>query len=563
MIDFDAIINEWSYRTHRGYPIWNDPQDMVILKDILKEMNLSLDSIKEASPKNPLSKGAPSNIQGSNTPELKEGLAVYFATQDAKDLELAKKKASDSNDNTVLNFNSKLDDKYYGSKSAELVSKAIEFLNANNITANNGKLYLNALSIASKIQDTFGVVNQKQIDRGNLYDKIRTHAVNLVSDMGISVTTDKWCPADIYIYNTSTAGTDALKTTSLNVDSDSLNAMFNSKFAEGTGIVGISLKEEKAQAGKAASFSKILKRSENYPEATSITPDQKSTMELMYNLNILSVKSTKVTEKLKIGYIAEAARIIVSKKLPNTDSLLDSLLNTLKLTFGDAVETIKGKQGGLNKDIARAEFDKLGLTELTYDPNLFKLIDEYNADAREGALATYNKSRKIFTDTLKQQNFNIPAESNTSKMNAETLYKKSSCYLVAEYLLSGLNAQQLQIPPAYKSIIEQKNAFVALTAFAIGMGGISPTFFKLIGKDSGNDAILEPFYGDGILNLDDETDTVIVDTAEYKGFYVTFITNVSLNVDGKSIEKEKYKVTLDFRYAGDQLNIEVSELKEA
>ena len=46
MIDFDTIINEWSYRARRGYPVWNDPQDMIILKDILKEMNLSLDNIQ-------------------------------------------------------------------------------------------------------------------------------------------------------------------------------------------------------------------------------------------------------------------------------------------------------------------------------------------------------------------------------------------------------------------------------------------------------------------------------------------------------------------------------------
>jgi hypothetical protein len=148
-------------------------------------------------------------------------------------------------------------------------------------------------------------------------------------------------------------------------------------------------------------------------------------------------------------------------------------------------------------------------------------------------------------------------------MNSEALYKKASCYLVADYLMSVINAEDLSIPEAYKSIVKEKNAFVALTAYAIGMGGISPTFFKLIGKENGSDATLETFYGDGILSLDEDAGTQIVDTAEYKGFYVIFTTKVLLNVDGKSETKEKYQVTLDFRYAGDQLNIEVSELKEA
>ena len=148
-------------------------------------------------------------------------------------------------------------------------------------------------------------------------------------------------------------------------------------------------------------------------------------------------------------------------------------------------------------------------------------------------------------------------------MDSETLYKKSSCYLIAEYLLSGLNSEQLQIPTAYKSIMPKKNAFVALTAYAIGMAGISPTFFKLIGKSSGLDADLEPFYGDGFLNVDENTTTKIVDTNEYKGFYVEFIATVSKSASKKAKIMNKYKVTLDFRYAGEALNIEVSDLKEA
>jgi hypothetical protein len=95
------------------------------------------------------------------------------------------------------------------------------------------------------------------------------------------------------------------------------------------------------------------------------------------------------------------------------------------------------------------------------------------------------------------------------------------------------------------------------------MSGISPTFFKLIGSSSGKDAHLEPFYGDGFLNVDENTTTEIVDTSEYKGFYVEFIAVVSKSASKKSKVMSKYKVTLDFRFAGDQLNIEVSDLKEA
>ena len=566
MIDFDAIINEWSYRTHRGYPIWNDPTDMVILKDILKEMNLSLDSIEEASPKNPLAKGSSSTIEKSETPVLKEGLAVYFATQRPADLRAATKKVSDPKDNTILEFKPIKNHEYYGSSNdADVINNAIDFLNNNSITPNNSELFLNAISIANKIQSAFGQVDQTQIDRGTEYTKIREHAVKLVSLLGFKVKEDKWCPADIFIYNAESAIAAAKNSTSLNIDTNSMNALFNSEFAKGsTGIVGISLKEEKAQAGKAKSFSDILKKADNYPDAKSVTVEQKNTMELMYNLNILSVKKSSTPDKLKIGNVAEAARIITTRKvLGNTDALLESLSNTLKLTFGNSIESTKGTRGGLNKDVTRATFNSLKLNEIQYDPDLFTLIESYNDDATKDALDTYTDARKIFADTLQSQNFSVPGAPDTSKMNAETLYKKASCYLVAEYLLSGLNAEQLQIPPAYKSIIEQKNAFVALTAFAVGLGGISPTFFKLIGNRSGGPATLEPFYGSGILNLDDETDTIIVDSPGNKGFYVTFVTKVSLVEGDTIIDKEKYEVKLDFRYAGEQLNIEVNQFTEA
>jgi len=39
--DFDAILMEWSWRCEKGYPDFNNKKDMVALKEVLKEMNLS------------------------------------------------------------------------------------------------------------------------------------------------------------------------------------------------------------------------------------------------------------------------------------------------------------------------------------------------------------------------------------------------------------------------------------------------------------------------------------------------------------------------------------------
>jgi hypothetical protein len=567
--DLDAVLREWSYRCDKGYPEMGTPADMLHLQNILEELGIEspFPKLTEApaatKKKNPTAKQSPATIDGANTPELKEGLAIYFTTQPAKILDLAAKKASNPKDTSVLTLNSSIVASYYGTKAASLVSKAIEYLNENSITANNSRLYLNAISIARKIQESFGQIKQERIDRGDLYSSIRKHAVKLISEMGIAADEDKWCPADIYIYNDSISAKQALQSDTLNADKNSLNAMFGAEFNQKSGIIGISLKEEKAQAGKATSFRQILTREENYPDAMKLSDLQKSTMELLYNLNILKVNNAKNTPKIKVGYLAEALRIITTKKIQGTENLLKYLVASLKTTFNDNIKAAYGPRGGFNKDAARKSFEELGLTELSLDSRLLPAVDSFSELVKSDALTTYKSSRKAFINTLNRLNFKVPSTStNVNKLDSETLYKKSSCYLVAEYLLSGLNAEKLKIPKAYKTIIVQKNAFVAMTAYAVGMGGISPTFFKLVGSSSGTDAHLEPFYGDGFLNVGDTSSTNIVDTDEYKGFYVTFIADVIIGAGKSAKKKGSYGVTLDFRYAGDQLNIEVSDLKQ-
>ena len=201
------------------------------------------------------------------------------------------------------------------------------------------------------------------------------------------------------------------------------------------------------------------------------------------------------------------------------------------------------------------------MTAIAISPNLVKLIKEFDSSIKKDALKVYQNSRKAFIGTLQRLKYNVPTKTpDTKVMGSETLYKKASCYLVANDLLAGLDANMLKVPAGYVSLIRQKNAFVALTAYAIGMAGVSPTFFKLVGDPKGVNAHMEPFYGNGFLSLDEGQQTTVVDTTEYKGFYVSFFTKVKLSEKKTAKALGAYKVTLDFRYAGDQLNIEVSEL---
>lgn len=569
--NFDDILLEWSYRCDKGYPVWGDVSDMWHLQCILEELGVEVpfDRIAEA-PKKKLSqtaKTAPSTIENANTPEMKEGLVIYFSSCTDGVLTAAENKVLDSSNSEVLSLPFPKHSEVYGGKSFQLVTEAIKFLNENSITANNSRLYLNAISIAKYIRNEFGILPETSIDRGDLYTKIREHAIDLIhAKYALPADEDKWCPADIYIYNQTNIGQQAIRSDELNIGKTSLNSLFSTKFGKGYGIVGISLKESKAQAGKATSFKQILTRDSDYPDALTLKPEEKTSLELLYNLNILFSKDTaKLTPKLRIGYVAEAARIISSKKLKNVTELFDSLDTTLKNTFGSEYSKIFGARGGFNKNVARSVFESLKLKEVRYDSRLESLVRAYDTQSRASAMQAYTKSKKVFTDTLKRLNFNQPSGgADVDKMDSETLYKKASCYLVADFLLSGLNAEKLHIPSGYTSIIKQKNAFVAMTAYAIGMAGISPTFFKLVGSDNrGGHAHMEPFYGDGFLNLDDKSEVRIVDTTKYKGFFVEFFVNVTLTENKSEKIKTKYKVTLDFRYAGDQLNIEVSELKTA
>jgi hypothetical protein len=249
--------------------------------------------------------------------------------------------------------------------------------------------------------------------------------------------------------------------------------------------------------------------------------------------------------------------------LKEADVVKNDLLKILKTTFGTKdLNTIKNSKGRYDKDTTRELFSTKNLNAFvipsSVDRNVKKLFDS----VRKKAETEYKKNRKEFLSVLTKNGMDIPAQTPDLKsMNMETILKKTSCYMVASWVLDGINSKNLNIPEVYQTIIKEKNAFVAMTAYAIGMAGISPTFFKMIGNSKGGTAHLETFYGSGFLNLDEKQKVVIGDTPNRKGFFVEFVTTVKLDESKSTKPVSKYKVSLDFRYAGEAINIEVSELK--
>jgi hypothetical protein len=544
--------------------------EMGSYKNLLKNESLILQSIrnilKENSEKDTVIDEA-TTLRETNTPEFKEGLVIYFSSLPTSGIKSVEDKLNKpENNQKKIVLPEPENDELYGAKSYGLVLNAVKHLSDDIVKTSEKAFYYNALSVAKKIQEVFK--GPTQADRGDVtYSKLRNKAVQLIKDgYELSITADKWCPADIYIYNDSNVPSKMLNATSLNIGDDSFNAYFQSQITNTSdGLIGISLKEEKAQAGKATSFFKTLERKENYPDAPKLSGNSKYVLSISYNFD-QAVKFVSKDAQRAIGYIAtaHASAEILSSKLKEAEPIKNDLFKILKTTLGASdLKSIKNANGRYDKDDTRELFANKNLDTFVIPSGIQKNIDKLNESFRKKAEAEYKKTRKVFIDVLKQSGMEAPTETPDLKsMGMETVLKKTSCYMVAGWVLDGLNSKKLNIPNVYQTIIKEKNAFVAMTAYAIGMAGISPTFFKMIGNSKGGTAHLETFYGSGFLNLDEKQKVIIGDSPGRKGFFVEFITTVKLDEKKSTKPVSKYKVSLDFRYAGEAINIEVSELKE-
>lgn len=538
-------------------------------KRLLGNSNVILQSIRNILKESANKEGIideVTTLKETNTPEFKEGLVVYFSSLNSTKIKLIENKLNmPENKQKKIVLPEPIGDDYYGAKSYGLVITAISHLSNDIVTTSEKSFYYNALSVAKKIQEIFkGPVDA---DRGDVtYSKLRNKAVQLIKDgYEISLSADKWCPADIYVYSDNKVPQKMLSAQSLNIGEDSFNAYFQSDIKNTSkGLIGISLKEEKAQAGKATSFFKTLERKENYPDAPKLSGDSKYILSIAYNFDQASKGASKDPAKA-IGYIAtaHASAEILSSKLKDAELVKNDLFKILKTTFGASdLKSIKNSKGRYDKDTTRELFANKKLKSFVIPQSVQKNIDKLFESVRKKIESEYKKARNEFLSVLTKNKMEAPAQAPDLKsMGMETILKKTSCYLVASWVLDGLNSKKLNIPDVYQTIIKEKNAFVAMTAYAIGMAGISPTFFKLVGNSKGGTAYLETFYGSGFLNIDEKEKVIIGDNPGRKGFFVEFVTTVKLDEKKSTKPVSKYKVSLDFRYAGEAINIEVTDLK--
>jgi hypothetical protein len=510
-------------------------------------------------------------LQNTSTPDFKEGMVVYFTNLNSNKLKQIEEKLKSSAENQkVLNLPDPGDKKFYGDKSFESVLIAIKHLSNDKIVLQNDiRLFANALSIARLIQSIYG--KPVQADRGILFTEIRKKAVELVSKTysNFPKYPDKWCPADIYIYNDKNSSQKALNAKDVASGYDSLNEQFQSDLKNTSKkILGISLKEQVSQGGAGGSFEKILTRNENYKSLPKTS---------YYSLSrILSnyAKSKKnENNSASVGYISTAHAnaknmidIFITKrgmKVKGLKQVESDLEETLKLTLGK----IKSKSDGkYESSYVQEIFDTKGVKKIKYAPNLEKNIQILIKDTKEESIKEYNKNRDIFLKSLKDlniKNIKIPKPRPASVLSPSVMLSKSGCYKTAGHIIDNLNSEKLGIPESFRNIFKQKNPFVAWTAYAIGMAGISPTFFKMIGNSTvGSVAKVEPFYGNGYLHLDDKEEATITDSETGSYITIDFITKVTMNESEKSKTVHRYKCSLMFDANGDRVTVKVSKIEE-
>jgi len=195
-------------------------------------------------------------LQGTETPDMKEGLVCYFILVGTAGIEKVENKLKNKLNITLDLPIQIINDTYFGKKSARLVTKGITHLNKNQIIDKKEiGFYLNAIS-AAKTCLTF---NMNVVDRGNLFESIRSVASKITM-----IEPDKWCPGDIYLYDEASIPDivsileQSLKTKNIisiiedgKIKEVGLNQLFE---GESPLIYAISLKEEESLSGRATAF---------------------------------------------------------------------------------------------------------------------------------------------------------------------------------------------------------------------------------------------------------------------------------------------------------------------
>lgn len=410
----------------------------------------------------------------------------------------------------------------------------------------------NAISAAASMHKE--VSAEGRVIRNQDFDEIRTKAVSLIKEQyNISLQADNWCPGDVYIVLNQSGVSNALKADTINIGKSSLNHQFE----KNGDLIAVSLKEEKAQAGKATTFASTV--FSNTFDA-NVDPNDKYGTSDNKDLAKISAKIARFEDyyygpkrggKRSQSYINSVTK---DKKLHGSVNSILQAVGKQKIKTSDIKGEYSSEQAFFNAN--KTLFNDLESSIKTIKSKLT------GADSATKVKKSFTTSRDKFISDIKKYKIEVSAEDSNKfskdieKENEDyikVLSMKTATYELASLIMDRWTDKNAKISPAYKKIQEISNPFVALTAFAIAEAGLSPSFYKVIGSSKSLMGHADYFDAKAEVDIDSSsTKMTLVDSPKQAGFLLSYVTKLG---------KKSYSTKLVFRFSGSEIRIEVQELK--
>ena len=196
---------------------------------------------------------------------------------------------------------------------------------------------------------------------------------------------------------------------------------------------------------------------------------------------------------------------------------------------------------------AKAYFDKFKTAKTDY--NLTADEQKYNDKKYRDGIQSLRKS--VISAAKKNPNikYNLP-DSNVQDIKKDQLRGKYAALKAIDFFFKQVSASE--------GVDSIDDGLLALAAFAMSLGDVSPTFFKVIASSSGEKGKIETFEGGSALSLyvEDKIQPIsITDAPTYGGLLIEIIASKK--------KDEKLKITLSARNNGTtQGTIEISKIQD-
>jgi hypothetical protein len=529
--DIDAILNEWTWRCDKGYPDFNNPSDMYKLQEVLIELGIVDAGLTNNQFFDDYRKCLDKKLELKQRTKLVNGIQKLLKE-------------------TVGEYGAKYGTSGYKKIPAYVVETLMD------LSSNSKDLVIinNAVSLADSIISKFAAITPGMVDRGDKFESIRKHAVKLI-DTNYNIQKyfpDNWCPGDLYIFLNSDAAAHAKSTTTLNIGDDSLNRCFYGTDNTKGDIIAVSLKMQKAQAGKGTTFVKNV-------VIQDVTPKDKLGKD---KSNQQIIKFRDIVRRLKIYYIDSDAWKTDPKILDKVRKSIIGLsrhfnINApVKTTETELLVTFLSKPK--NKTLIRNGIDTVNNQFSTSINTANTCKQAYTRFVKDLKSMNIQKVTGEFSKFLKDMEANNKKKNNgeLNQTDLQTLLaRKAAAYDLASTLIEKWTETTKKVSPAFEKYLGKvKNPFVAVTLFAVAQHGLNPNFYKAIGNNNASKASIHEFPSNSTVDESKSTENLkVVDSPSEAGFSIEYDLTINNN---------KYHTILSFRFAKSEIRIEVEKLAE-